>query len=406
MEIVILANLSIATLRLDEWLTADDNHYDVVTTSKKRAEYAAANFAANVTLTYVDDWYAEAALVGQIRRINDHNRIQKIISFRERDVLIAARLRKLFKVPGQRIENAILYRDKVKMKSYLREHGIPVTDFQAIDDLLDALCFIEAHENQYPFVIKPVSGGGSADTSVVHNVAEVMAAVAHHSGEPQMIESFVDGKMYHIDVLRVDHQVRYISTGRYLTDCLAFQHGVSTASAFLPYRTSESGRILAFANATLDVMPVEKDAIFHIEVFENSAGQLVLCEIACRAGGGRIVPLIEHNSHINLYKELLVHQIERDELSDLREGQMHNDKYVGFVLTAPRQGTVVAAPKQVPFEYVDDYEIYTQAGTVYGVPNSSVFATAFFDVHGSSVDEVSEKLAAVDNWMQHNLAYQ
>ncbi|POD85852.1 hypothetical protein S101258_01281 [Lactiplantibacillus plantarum subsp. plantarum] len=75
---------------------------------------------------------------------------------------------------------------------------------------------------------------------------------------------------------------------------------------------------------------MEKDAIFHIEVFENSAGQLVLCEIAFRAGGGRIVPLIEHNSHINLYKELLVHQIERDELSDLREGQMHNDKYLGF----------------------------------------------------------------------------
>ena len=52
--------------------------------------------------------------------------VEAIIPHSEYDIVRAARLRRAFRIPGQSVESAVAYRDKVIMKEHLRRGGVRV----------------------------------------------------------------------------------------------------------------------------------------------------------------------------------------------------------------------------------------------------------------------------------------
>ncbi|PFS04240.1 carboxylate--amine ligase, partial [Bacillus cereus] len=75
--------------------------------------------------------------------LNEKQPFKQVIAIDELDLIRAAQLRELFGIDGQSIENTVPYRDKLIMKKYILEEGIPVPEFTLVNSPLDLLLFIE-----------------------------------------------------------------------------------------------------------------------------------------------------------------------------------------------------------------------------------------------------------------------
>lgn len=404
MKIAIFANLAIETLRLNEWIEMDSNQYFVFTPEKYKKSMENLSLPLNIHIFFIENWNSGFELEDKLISLHNKECIERIISFRERDVMRAAHLRQFLDIPGQSVGSALLFRNKVEMKKYLHIHGIPTAKQSSISNYLDCLEFIIENNENFPFVLKPTDGAGSFNTFVVQNFEELKDLAKTLNFENFMIESFVKGDVYHVDVLIVNHSIRFMSASKYINDCLSYQHGISTASIFLPHNSSEVTRILEFAHNVISAMPLEESMILHIEIFDSPSG-LILCEIACRAGGGQIVPIIERTLGINLYRELLYAQANTSDQSQLIPSEYHFITPKGWVLCTPLVGKLIDFPIEIHHDFVENYTIYTRKGMIYNQTTTSVLATASFEVGGNDFHDVKKNLIDIDKWFKDNTTY-
>ena len=402
MRIAILANMSIKQLKLDKWLSEDLNDYLIFSRQKYKDEYNHLNSFTNVTVFFISNWDLEMELEDLIISLTEIETIDRIVSFREKDIVRAARIREFLGIKGQRLKNANIFRDKVIMKDYFRSFNIPVADYTAVSNYIECLKFV--NEKGYPVVIKPRDGAGSYNTFVNYDLKDLKKNIEKINLDNYMIESFVKGTVFHVDVLIKENDIKYISVSRYINDCLSYQSGKSTASIFLENKSEESIRVTEFANKIIECIPREESMILHIEIFDTLSG-CVLCEIACRAGGGQIVPMIERVFGINFYEEYLYSECNTLSKSNLKDRKYEFSKPMGWILSTPKIGKLISFPKEVTQKYIESFEIYAKEGQNYQKAQSSVFATACFEVSGNSELEVENNLVEIDQWFKDNSVY-
>ncbi|HIQ91218.1 MAG TPA: ATP-grasp domain-containing protein [Candidatus Coprosoma intestinipullorum] len=399
MEFAIITNFSFEKFEIDEWLPLDENEYHIFLRKKFNEESKSRNFSKNVVLHFINDWNS-CELEYKIIELHKTLKFNKIFCFREEDVVRTAKLRDILNIPGQKEDAALLYRDKLKMKEHLEKFGIPVAKNRGVNDYVDCLKAIE--EFDFPVVLKPRMGLGSADTFVIDNNNELYKVAKEVDLSNYIIEKYIEGDVYHVDVLVTDYQVRYISAAKYVNNCLAYKKGKSTASVFLPNSTSKSKSMTSFAKKVLFSLPKEKDNIYHIELFDSNDG-IVLCEIACRAGGAQIVPIVDRCYGVNLFKEYLYSQIGLSELSQQEEKGATLSK--GYLLISPQVGTLIDFPSKIDLPFIEAFEIYASKGQTYEKLNSSVFALASFEVGGDSAKEVEDNLKLLEKKFKAGVIY-
>ncbi|OOS03675.1 hypothetical protein B0189_09185 [Moraxella cuniculi] len=186
-----------------------------------------------------------------------------------------------------------IFRNKIAMKHYFSSKGVKTPCFAEVKSVLDIHDFIQ--KNGFPVVVKQQEGGGGVGTQILRSVADIEAFAqsdfrSNGFTEPSlMIESYVEGKLYHVDGFCYNNQIQYLSCGEYIHGLIDdFYHNFSLGSILLPNQSATYQKLKKAHEEVLSVIDVPMAFTFHAEYFIDQDDTVVLCEIACRTGGAGI----------------------------------------------------------------------------------------------------------------------
>src|SRR3954462_4777350 len=113
----------------------------------------------------------EGAVLGALHGLAQHVSIDQVACLWEPDMILAARIRESFGVPGMTVEQTVPFRDKEQMKQAIDAAGIRTPWHVSATTVAGGR---EAAERVgYPLIVKPIAGAGSADTYRVDSAQEL-----------------------------------------------------------------------------------------------------------------------------------------------------------------------------------------------------------------------------------------
>jgi phosphoribosylaminoimidazole carboxylase (NCAIR synthetase) len=334
--------------------------------------------------------YANDRIVKDVYDLCKKQRPSALVTTSEFDVVRMAQIREAFNIPGQSVTNAILFRDKIEMKKKVAQAGLKVPEFIRAKSALDIVQFIDIHG--YPIIVKPVDGAGTVNVNLIHDDEELNAFFEKSTVVDLDVETYIDGKLYHIDGLIYEGEVKFIWPHAYNSDStLGFASGHHMGSYMLDSNDPISSRLIAFTKGVLTALETPELATFHCEVFHSVNNELVLCEIACRLGGGRIVPALNAAFGVDLYEYWVKAQVG---IPLNIQAQTEPKQMAGHLLYLPKGGIYRGPESFDQLDWVDELLINVTPGQLYGA-NSSVDFAGSAVVTGKTELEVRSKLAEV-----------
>jgi pyruvate carboxylase len=172
-NLVVFQDSDLREMALHEWLDLRQDRVFVISDREaegdldERALLGRGYAGVSVYSNYIGNGAIDADVLDLHARFG----IDRIVAMGEDDVIRAARLRAALNLPGQSLESAVAYRDKVVMKALLRGAGIPVTPFRALGSPMDLIEF--EREYPLPLFIKPVSSSGGTGVRALRTRAEL-----------------------------------------------------------------------------------------------------------------------------------------------------------------------------------------------------------------------------------------
>jgi biotin carboxylase len=219
-------------------------------------------------------------------------------------VIVAARLRERFGLPGMSVDAVRGFRDKQLMKERVAAAGLRVPRAQRVRTIKDVWAAVE--QIGYPAIIKPISGAGSADTYRVDSAKDLERVLPHmqHVTEASC-EEFIDGEEYTYDTASIDGVPAYESVTRYVPNALEMRSNEWISPIMLSVRDLAQPHLRGGIELGRQVLRAlgMGDGMTHMEWFRKSNGEVVFGEVACRPGGARVVDLMNYTSDIDLFRE-------------------------------------------------------------------------------------------------------
>ncbi|WNV84942.1 hypothetical protein [Umezawaea sp. Da 62-37] len=313
-------------------------------------------FAEVVTVPYYTD---DEAVLAAAREVARRHRPRVVLALAEVDIERAAALRGEFGLPGLDTAAAAAYRDKVLMKDYARAAGLRVPAFVPVGDVRDITAFMSTHPGRV--VAKPRGGSGSTGVHVLDDPAQAAGLATYVSTVPYEVEEFVEGDMHHVDVFRVDGRLVAAVASRYTgAGCLSHWTDAPYGSRNLDLDDPVHERLVAETSRLIDALPSPDTLCAHAEFFVTDAGEIVLCEVAARIGGGPIPAMLSHVLGIDP-RELWT-RVEcglPTDLDAVRE-RCHTAPRAAFYGIPPRHGRVLRLPDEPPGTH--DFVLNTHVG--------------------------------------------
>jgi len=235
----------------------------------------------------------EAQTVLDVQRLAAEVRIERVECLWEPGVMLAAQLREALDLPGMRVEQALTFRDKERMKQVLDEAGIRTPRHAGATT--EPECRAAAERIGYPLIVKPVAGAGSADTyrvDVSSELERILPAVRHV--REVSVEEFIEGEEHTFDTISADGRILYENVSWYRPPPLVGRslEWVSPQTVCLrdPYaKEYQTGREMG--QAVLRALGFET-GFTHMEWFRTASGEAVFVEIAARPPGALSVELM------------------------------------------------------------------------------------------------------------------
>ncbi len=219
-------------------------------------------------------------------------------------VLLAARLRERFGLPGMSVDTVRGFRDKQLMKERVAAAGLRVPRAQRVRSVQDVWGAVEAIG--YPAIIKPISGAGSADTYKVESASDMTRILPRmqHVGEA-ICEEFIDGEEYTYDTVSIGGVPAYESVTQYIPNALQMRSNEWISPVMLSIRDLDQPHVRAGLELGRNVLRAlgMGDGMTHMEWFLKPDGEVVFGEIACRPGGACVVDQMNYTSDIDLFRE-------------------------------------------------------------------------------------------------------
>lgn len=407
-KILLLSRQPLATRPLQEWLDRPADRIVLVTTPKAVAG-AEGTLAEHFPMhRLVDDyhgWSTEHAAEEAARTYG----VGLVASTSESDVLRAARLRARLGLPGQDLESATAYRDKVVMKRLARAAGIGVPAFAPVDSPADLLDFVDARG--FPVVVKPRLGAGAEGVAILRAPEDVTAFLAREraSDVPYlpgqwMVESFVEGEFFHVDGIMRDGGIVHAWPARY-TGGLAerVRDELHIGSVLLDPEDPRTAVLRRMTEEVIAALPAAPHPLaFHLEAWIGPDGAPVLCEIASRAGGALIAEAYERAFGVQLAREGLRAQCGSPPA--LTEQPAAPSTALGWVLLPPGHGEFVPPSEPCPVPGAEVRVLLEPGARRKGVEHVSDAAGAVF-VTAESADAVDGLLAEAMDWWHENTAW-
>jgi hypothetical protein len=242
-----------------------------------------------------------------MNRVSDWLRghsIDRVLTNWEPLVILAARLRERWGMPGMSVDTVRGFRDKELMKSRLRAAGLRVPRSRRVRTAAEVR--EAAEEIGYPLILKPIAGAGCNDTFMVSSPSELERTLPRLGGVSEAsCEEYVAGDELTFDTLCIRGRPVFENVTQYLPKPLEASQREWISPIAISIRDLEQPALaggIALGRAVLDVLGMG-DGFTHMEWFLTPKGEAVFGEIACRPGGAGIVDQMNFTCDVDLYRE-------------------------------------------------------------------------------------------------------
>jgi biotin carboxylase len=187
------------------------------------------------------------------------------------------------------------FRDKARMKSLLRDAGIPCARHCLSPSREGAMAF--AREIGFPLIVKPPSGAGAQATTRVDDMSALQAAVETASpepGRPVLIEEYMTGDEHSFETISIDGRAVWHSLTHYYPSPLEVLRNPWIQWCIVLPREVEEPQYDDIRSAgvrALGVLGMET-GLTHMEWFRRPDGSIAISEVAARPPGAQIMTVV------------------------------------------------------------------------------------------------------------------
>ncbi|MDR0847736.1 MAG: hypothetical protein LBN10_01625 [Propionibacteriaceae bacterium] len=252
----------------------------------------------------------------------------------------------------------------------------------------------------FPVVVKPINQGGSRDVSVVKESHDLELLDSASWVFDMEVEQYISGDVYHVDAF-VDEDLWFASTARYSAPPLEFLHGSPLAHVLIEPDSDIARRLTEFLSSLLAVMSSPASSAYHLEVIEDSRGELWLCEIASRVGGAQIPELVERTYGFSLPAQSMRSACG---LSKTQYPRFGGRLFTSVIMPSP--GAKLAAfPSSLPFEWVDEVRLRRPVGDWFPRSKHSNDYAACVILHAPSFEVGLSRAGAISAFLREQVMW-
>jgi biotin carboxylase len=236
--------------------------------------------------------------------------IDRVLSNWEPTVLLAAKMRERWELPGMNVDTAMGFRDKQLMKERVAAAGIRVPRSERVTrsgaGQNDADFRAAAERVGFPLIIKPIAGAGSADTYACRNAAQLEDVIRKTGHVREVsVEEYIEGEEFTYDTICIDGKPAYENVAQYLPKPLEARSEEWISPVIITVRDLAQAKIqkgIALGRRVLGALGMG-DGYTHMEWFFTPKGEAVFGEIGCRPGGARLVDQMNYTGDVDLFRE-------------------------------------------------------------------------------------------------------
>lgn len=253
----------------------------------------------------------DGAVLSALHGLARHAGIDQVECMWEPYMILAARIRESFGLPGMTVEQTVPFRDKEQMKRVLDAAGIRTP--WHVSATSAAGVWEAAERIGFPLIVKPIAGAGSADTYRVDSVQDLGDVLPMLRHVPEVsVEEFVDGEELTYDTVCANGNILFEHVLWYRPRPLQMRmhewvSPVSISLRDLTVPDVQGGRRMgAEVLAALGF----RAGFTHMEWYRKASGEVVFGEIGARPPGARVVDLMNFATDGDLYvgwAEAVVH---------------------------------------------------------------------------------------------------
>jgi biotin carboxylase len=230
--------------------------------------------------------------------------VDRILANWEPLVLLAAKMREKFGIPGMSYDAVLGFRDKQLMKERVEAAGLRVPyAFRARSEKETRAA---AEKIGFPLIIKPIAGAGSADTYKVSSPGELESTInrTRHVREVS-VEEFVEGDEFTYDTVCVNGKPAFENVAQYLPRPLVARTEEWISPVIITVRDMQQPGLrkgIELGRKVLGALGMGT-GFTHMEWYRKANGEVVFGEIGCRPGGAHLVDQMNYTCDVDLFRE-------------------------------------------------------------------------------------------------------
>lgn len=244
----------------------------------------------------------EGHVLDQVRQQLRGKTIDRVECLWEPGMILAARLREAFGVPGMTVEQTIPFRDKEVMKQRLDAAGLRVPRHARARSSQEAWAAVE--RIGYPVIIKPIDGAGSKDTYRCADQAEFEHALQLTRHVPEVsVEEYIEGEELTFDTVCANGEVLFHNVAWYRPKPMVMAQNpwISPQNICLRDPLADFPRSgVELGRKVLQALGFQT-GFTHMEWYRTDRGEAVFGEIGGRAPGARLVHAMNYSCDIDLF---------------------------------------------------------------------------------------------------------
>ena len=209
------------------------------------------------------------------------------------------------------------------MKNHVSTNGIMLPKYVAIDDFIISENLRQSYDNIISFlgnelfIAKPSALAGSFGFAKIESYKNFTAFMNNiYNTELQfMVEEFIDGDLYHVDIILKNREVKDIFICEYSAPNADTINGALLASIPLPTNNNKYMALHDYANKIIPLFNTS-NGVLHLELFMNKELEPTFLEIGCRPPGAHVCKLYSLNYNINIFNEHLISNCNLNYIND------------------------------------------------------------------------------------------